>query len=446
MNLELEPGFGVEDLPAPPSESQPGQRDEEPEQPKPKKPRTSASKGAPKTRVNEEPSDGTERMKKCKRCKKSKALSDFYQNQAGCKQCSKDMRNFENHARNCKEVEWARSLDDAEKDALLVAYGKEREKAEKERTKLKFSMTNYKQRTVHAQGVRKEGRRRFMTEQGYYAWSRTPEGGSKTQKQAEEKWQEMLNDPKVPSQGTGVEFQLAVHMFDDLIDYDDHGRQREIEQQARLNNKMSADELSRKTDLLVTAGVNVAEAAEDKIRAAMADSDIAKEGVVLPQVSMLVKRKASIDGEDADADMTPLADTKKEEPEPAGSPKWFDSAAEHARAQRQLDAFISKKKSAMVSLVTNMKETLDVARMAVANKSATKDCMLEMKILHNRLLAVEIVVTGSADDFSAHVVKLKSDAPSDTKSQVSAQEKGLMPLGSSLAVFPSLYDLICFFM
>ena len=107
-------------------------------------------------------------MKKCKHCKKNKPLSDFYQNQADCKQCSKDMRNLENHARNCNETEW---LKNAEKDALLLAYSKEREHAEKERTKVKFSMTTYKQRTVHAAGVRKEGRRRFMTEHGYYAWS-----------------------------------------------------------------------------------------------------------------------------------------------------------------------------------------------------------------------------------------------------------------------------------
>lgn len=437
MNLEVEAGLGLEAVPQPPPDSQQVQQDEEAVEPKPKKARTSKGAAAKAAKTDPEASpDAKEKVKKCKRCKRSKPLSDFYQNQAGCKQCSKDMRNLENHARSCKETEWLKSLDDTEKDALLQAYAKEREKAEKERSKVKFSLTTYKQRTVHAAGVRKEGRRRFMTEQAYYAWSRTPEGGAKTQTQAEQKWQEMLNDPMTPTQGTGVEFQLAIHLFDDLINYDDHGKQREIEQQARLNNKMSAEDLARKTDLLVTAGVDAGEEAKAKMQAAMADSDIAREGVVLPKVSALAKRKVSFEGDAADEDMGSASETKKDENEtPLGSPKWFDAAAEHARAQRQLDGFISKKKSAMVSMLVSMKETMDGARYAVANKSLSQDCTLEMKILDNRLQALELVTNGSADDFAAYVVKLKAEPPADTKSQVSATEKGLMPLSSSLSVF-----------
>ena len=215
----------------------------------------------------------------------------------------------------------------------------------------------------------------------------------------------MLNDDKVPSQGTGVEFQLAVHLFDDLIDYDDHSRQREIEQQARLNNKMTAEELSRKTDLLVTAGINVGEEAHAKMHAAMADSDIAKEGVVLPKVSMLAKKKVAFEGDDADVSMAsqiPRRTSRSQLVPPSGLMLQLNT-----RAPRQLDGFISKKKSAMISLVTNMKETMDGARMAVANKSASKDCMLEMKILNNRLQALEAVANGSADEFASYVLKLK---------------------------------------
>ena len=54
------------------------------------------------SKQDKEPGEGLEeeKTKKCKRCKKSRPMSDFYQGQAGCKACSKDMRNLENHTKS----------------------------------------------------------------------------------------------------------------------------------------------------------------------------------------------------------------------------------------------------------------------------------------------------------------------------------------------------------
>ena len=400
-------------------------------------------KGRGKKREAVEPAEGTkkagksaqdleEKTKKCKRCKKSKALAEFYNNQAGCKQCSKDMKNLENHAKASRETEWFKGLDDGQKDSLLQAYNKEKERAEKERSRVKFNMSVYKQRTLHSTGYRKEGRKRFMTEQAYYAWSRTPEGGSLTQAQSEQKWQEMKDDDKIPSQGSGVEFKLAIPIFDDLIDYDDQAEQREVERQQRLNAKMTQEELDKKTDMLVRS--NQRDSATDvKVASALSGTDVAEAGLVLPKLAGLAKSKLFC-GEDDDGNDDPMSSpkgaSKDESPNP--SPKWFDVQAKRAEAQRQLEQVWIKRKTAMDALMTSMREVLDAARTAVGSGSCSKDCKIEMMILHNRLKALELVRNGSEADFAKYVSELRLDAQAGSKSVASggsAQELTLLHLG-----------------
>lgn len=381
--------------------------------------------------------DLEEKTKKCKRCKKCKPLSEFYANQAGCKQCSKDIRNLENHARNSKETEWFKGLDDGQKDLLIQAYNKEKERAEKERTRVKFNMSVYKQRSLHATGLRKEGRKRFMTEQAYYAWTRTPEGGSLTQTQAEQKWQEMKDDEKVPSQGSGVEFKLAIPIFDEIVDYDDQAEQREIERQQRLNAKMTEEELDKKVDVLVRS--NQRDLATDvKVASALSGTDVAEEGLVLPKLAGLAKSKLfRAEGEDGDQEDEPMSSPKgeaKESESPKSSPKWFDVQAKRAGAQRQLEQVWAKRKTAIDALITSVREVQDAARTAVSSGRCAKDCKIEMMILENRVNALELVRGGSESDFARYVSTLRQEAQAQagTRSAASggsAKELTLLHLG-----------------
>ena len=404
--------------------------------------------GRGKKRSSVEPAEATkkaksssadleEKTKKCKRCKKCKPLSEFYTNQAGCRQCSKDMKNLENHAKTSKETEWFKGLDEGQKDLLLQAYNKEKERAEKERSRVKFNMSVYKQRSLHATGVRKEGRKRFMTEQAYNAWTRTPEGGSLTQTQAEQKWQEMKDDEKTPSQGFGVEFKLAIPIFDELIDYDDQAEQREVERQQRLNAKMTQEELDKKVDVLVRS--NQRDLATDvKVASALSGADVAQEGLVLPKLAGLAKSKLfRAEGQDGDEEDDPMSSPKgeaKEADSPKSSPKWFDVQAKRAGAQRQLEQVWTKRKTAIDALITSMREVQDAARTAVSSGRCAKDCKIEMMILDNRVKALELVRGGSESDFATYVSRLRQEAQAQagTRSVASggsAKELTLLHLG-----------------
>ncbi|CAK9091028.1 Uncharacterized protein SCF082_LOCUS42902 [Durusdinium trenchii] len=174
-----------------------------------------------------------EKTKKCKRCKKGRPVSEFFQGHGNCKGCSKDLKNLENQAKAAKELEWFRSLNDQQLDSLVVAYNKEKLKAEKERRRVKFNMTTYKVRVLSASGVRREARRRLMTEDAFIEFAQTPQGGNLTKSQAERKWQEYKDDPYLVAEGEGKDMKLPIHYTTDIVDYDDVASQREIEQQQK---------------------------------------------------------------------------------------------------------------------------------------------------------------------------------------------------------------------
>ena len=149
------------------------------------------------------------------------------------------MRNLQNVAKRSGETAWLKSLDESQLDSLTQAY-KEKARAHKEeKSKLKFSMTMYKEKTVRQTGIRKEGRRRLMNEEQYYGWAATVEGGLLSRTQAQKKWQELLLDDSAPKEGEGANDQLAIRICTDLIDYDDLAGVKEMEQSAKLSPKLS---------------------------------------------------------------------------------------------------------------------------------------------------------------------------------------------------------------
>lgn len=367
-----------------------------------------------------------EKTKRCKRCKMVRPLSEFFQGQAGCKPCSKDVTNLENHARSSGEVAWSKGLSEGEMDALLQAYQKERQRASKERTKIKFSMTTYKEKTVHSIGIRKEGRRRMMNHEQYCAWAKTVEGGSLTTQQAENKWNEMEVDPDVPHEGEGSYLQLGIKIYTDLIDYDDHSKQREMERQSKINNKLSQDQLEQKTNALVTAQASGSQAVKQEVaQAALADTPIAAEGLVLPQVAKLKKRQPQRNmQEDSDAEAGEDGDGGAEDEAEKDSqlPRWFDVQSQIAKNKRQCEAFFTKKGAAMDVLKKSMRECVDSVRSAGAALAGTSPpWLVELKICSNRLTALELIRNADQAAYKAYLTSLKAEAPaSDGRSVASS--------------------------
>ena len=386
----------------------------------------SLSSKRPKVEGDEE----GEEHKKCKRCKMVRPLSEFFQGQAGCKPCSKDVRNLENHARSSGEVGWFKALSEGEMDALLQAYQKERQRASKERTKIKFNMTTYKEKTVHSVGTRREGRRRMMFEEQYYAWARTAEGGSLSRQQAEKEWKDMKLDPNVPREGDeeADDFKMGIKICTDLIDYDDHSKLRELEQQARINNKLSQEQLEQKTNILVTAAAPASGSQavnQEAVQAALAGTAIAAEGMVLPQIAKLKKRNAQRRVEDSDAEAVEEGEEGAEEEagkDSSSAPRRFDVQSQIAKNKRQCDAFLTKKGAAMDTLKKSMRECIDNARSAgAATMETPPSWLVELKICSNRLTALELIRSCDQAAYKSYLTNLKAEAPtSDARSVASS--------------------------
>ena len=389
-----------------------------------------------------------EKTKKCSRCKKPKPVSDFYAGKASCKSCAKDLKNLENQAKSAKETEWYKSLDEKEVDALLAAYNKERDRAAKERSKVKFSIT-YKERLIHSAGLRKEGRRRLMTESAYIAWARSVEGGSLTANQADEKWKEMCSDPSVPTEGEGTSLKVAVKIYDDIIDYDDVAKEREIERSQKLGNKMTSAQLAQKQADLVLSSHSATDVEMKQAATALSGSGMVAEGVMVGSLSELQKKKKAAVKDESDDDAAGDEEEKEEEKDE----KWFDAMAESARAKRQSLVTLAKKHTAMSGLVTQMKEVQDNARAAAASSGDTPNFVVEMRILDTRLRALELVASGKALEYKDFVLEIlqRKQGDAENKSQASngtGNDARLAYLGLDVCFFSSgvgVLELTCHF-
>ena len=249
-----------------------------------------------------------------------------------------------------------------------------------------------------------------MTEEMFMAWAKTPEGGSKSAKQAENKWLEMADDPSYTKEGEGSEMRIAVKIYTDLVDYDDHARQREIERQSKLSGKLTNDQLEDKARILVM-GQEDGGAEEQAARsAALYESAIAADGLVLPELASLSKkRKAAEVGEDATGEEEAEAAKGEKPVEP--DRKWFDAASEVAKAKRQFDSQVSKKASSMTQVKNQMRACIDAARATTAGNTGPTPTsfLVELKICNNRLKALETIRDGSHDEFAAYCAALKSE-------------------------------------
>ena len=185
------------------------------------KPTTGKRHQAKNAGARTKPEAAPAQTKQCRDCKKTLDVSLFWADQASCKECAKDNRNLNGLAKNQKCTEWLRSLNVKEKADLLKAYRKAKEKAEKDRAKLKFSLIQYQESVKAQQGQRCERRKRLMSESQYMKYAQTEE--DLTKNQAEAKWQKMLHSPRYIKEGEAPKQKIYVPLQKELLDYDDVG-------------------------------------------------------------------------------------------------------------------------------------------------------------------------------------------------------------------------------
>eukprot|EP00439_Symbiodinium_sp_Y106_P021261 s8205_g2.t1 len=160
--------------------------------------------------------------KKCSDCKKTLPLGEFWEDQGRCKVCSKEKKSVLDMAKRQGELEWFRSLDDKGQTDLSKAYKKAKTQAEKDRTKVKFSIKRYKETLVASTGARGETRKRLMSQSQFIAWAQTEEGDGLTKQQAGLKWESMKDDPHYKKEGPkGPKQKIYVPIHKEMIDYED---------------------------------------------------------------------------------------------------------------------------------------------------------------------------------------------------------------------------------
>ncbi|CAE7489946.1 unnamed protein product, partial [Symbiodinium sp. CCMP2456] len=160
--------------------------------------------------------------KKCADCKKVLPLDEFWEDQGRCKTCSKEKKSVIDMAKRQGELEWFKSLDEKGQVDLSKAYKKAKTHAEKDRTKVKFSVKRYKESVLASTGHRGERRRRLMSEGQFMSWATSDDGDNLSKQQAILKWEEMKADPAFKKEGPkGPKQKIYVPIHKDLIDYED---------------------------------------------------------------------------------------------------------------------------------------------------------------------------------------------------------------------------------
>ncbi|CAE7271941.1 unnamed protein product [Symbiodinium sp. KB8] len=267
------------------------------------------------------------------------------------------------------ELEWFKGLDEKGQVDLSKAYKKAKTQAEKDRTKVKFSIKRYTESVVTSTGLRGERRRRLMSETQFIAWATSDEGDNLSKQQAILKWQEMKANPMFKKEGPkGPKQKIYVPIHKDLIDYEDVGlvlicfvcEQRAIEQEGRLSNSLDQGQLEDRTrslvlsrhdqgfgsdlgaavDLLGDDGDDAGEAQGLRAPVAIANvQDLARPSRRLSTGS--ASKTAGDTGDSSDDDSG--SDREKG--------KWFDVASETQKFKRRAETLCTKMRTRMDQLI-----------------------------------------------------------------------------------------------
>ena len=159
---------------------------------------------------------------------RKKSLAHFYAAQNDCKTCSPHWKNVSLLVKRQGQEAWFMLLSESEQNDVVKSYSKAREKADKERTKLAFTVRKYKEELKAQEGTRLQ----------------------------------------------------AVQIHLDLLDYHDLSKSKTLEQEQKLSNKMSEDQLKDKTNQLLLSGEG--SSSSFRLDAAAVAGDLA--GVALERV------------------------------------------------------------------------------------------------------------------------------------------------------------------
>ncbi|CAJ1345926.1 unnamed protein product, partial [Effrenium voratum] len=368
--------------------------------------------------------------------KKKLPLEEFHQSHSKCKFCFNAFRSTKGTANRQGEAEWFKGLTEGELCDLLKAYGKSHDQAMREKAKIKFSLTSYRESVQAQAGTRLEGRKRLMSEGVYIRFAQTEEGGDLTKYQAEKKWNEMLKDPSVFKVEEDDKPKCAVLVHQDLVDYEDLSRTCQMNREQKLA-RMSDEQFNAKAESLVLTGresnKRMASAVEANASAVFSGCSDDRPSFMLDNVRDLAKKPRRAETEEAGAGEESDAEKKKEK-----STGWFDTAQQSAKASRMFDETVQKYQGKIQAQLSAMKVQIDLSRGCGGDKVKT-----EILICSSRMECLEQISQGSPASFTQYCLQKAKDCCS-VNSHGSASEVAVGVLGSPCNNHESLHTMAQF--
>ena len=243
------------------------------------------------------------KWQKCTSCKKTLDKSkDFHADQTKCKACSADMRAFNRatEAQGCSEkIQDLAKSDPGTHTRVVKEWVKERRKMQAAGERIKFNIWQFVISLQHSEGERLEARGRMMWRSYFLTWSQSDEGGNLSEQEAKKQWQEYESDKSVARdyRGPGGHIRLKVPMFDDVVEFKQLSRNRELSKSEKLNSKSMLENKGRAAGLrlkmLVGGGGSAADNMGDQqswdaIRQKMTTVQMDGELAMQPQAEDLV--------------------------------------------------------------------------------------------------------------------------------------------------------------
>ncbi|CAJ1444735.1 unnamed protein product [Effrenium voratum] len=357
------------------------------------------------------------------------------------------------------EAEWFKGLTEGELCDLLKAYGKSHDQAMREKAKIKFSLTSYRESVQAQAGTRLEGRKRLMSEGVYIRFAQTEEGGDLTKYQAEKKWNEMLKDPSVFKVEEDDKPKCAVLVHQDLVDYEDLSRTCQMNREQKLA-RMSEEQFNAKAECCISEsrmlwflskGFDLAEslvltgresnkrmasAVEANASAVFSGCSDDRPSFMLDNVRDLAKKPRRAETEEAGTGEESDAEKKKEK-----STGWFDTAQQSAKASRMFDETVQKYQGKIQAQLSAMKVQIDLSRGCGGDKVKT-----EILICSSRMECLEQISQGSPASFTQYCLGIRQKAKDccSVNSHGSASEVAVGVLGSPCNNHESLHTMAQF--
>ena len=191
--------------------------------------------------------ENSSKWQKCSSCKKVKdSKADFNADQNKCKECNNQLRCFNRavEAQGCADkIKDLAQRDPGTHAKVVKEFVKERKKVMAAGEKMKFNIWEFAVTLMHTEGERLERRGRMMWKSYFLSWAQSDEGGNYSEHQAKQKWKEFEEDKTVTRdcRGPGGHLRLKIPMYDDIIDFKELARKRELKKGERLNSKAMAE-------------------------------------------------------------------------------------------------------------------------------------------------------------------------------------------------------------